>query len=207
MNVFKANPNSSRVIFQETLRNTRENVKLVEASHLEAQRVIHAAISKAESIKKAAREEGLDEGKREAMQTILSANRYRTEQEMSVESQIIRLCIALLEKMVAIHQQDYTQWVIGRVAMGLRELRDQRIVRVRLNPRDLETYRIRLLEVASEESFGSSIHFSEDSSLSSGDCVFESNSGIINARITDCLAIIKEHLNNECLKLNERRNS
>ena len=124
---------------------------------------------------------------------------------MSAEGEIINLCMTLLEKMVAIHQQNCHQWVIGRVAMGLRELRDQRIIRVRLNPKDLENNRARLLEAGIEETLGSAIHFCEDSSLTSGDCVFESNSGQIDARVTDCLATIRDHLNSECLKLNERR--
>ena len=46
MNVLKTKLNLPRVIFQETLRSARENEKIVEASRIEAQRIIEAALKK-----------------------------------------------------------------------------------------------------------------------------------------------------------------
>ncbi|MBN1879825.1 hypothetical protein JW823_06915 [bacterium] len=185
---------ATRVIFKETRQAGYEVKKLMIAAREHAEQVISAAKAEAETIRTSAYQEGMDAGKKEAMSLVLDANRYRADLEMSSRREIVNLCMTLVQKLVAIHKRDYPQWIVDRVVLGLKSLKENRAIKVRINPQDLEMYKDRLQTIADDEAWNSTVRFIADSSLETGDCVFESQSGEIDSRTSACMKLLEQFL-------------
>jgi len=185
-----------RVLLNETRHAAREAEKMISTAGLVAEKLIEQAKTQADAIRKKARIEGLASGKQEAMTIILESNSYRKRLEEDAKLELIDLCITLLKKITAIHRSNYREWIVDRVKIGLNDLRDQRFVKVRINPEDLRLFREKILESAQIATLDATVSLVSDPSLQNGDCVFESPAGTINSCVSECIKVIRTHILN-----------
>lgn len=184
----------ARIITRENRKASEEAAKLISVSKAEAERITQTAEEDAERIRKEAINDGYENGKKQAMGMILDAIRYREYLEQSAQSEILVLCMTIVRKLVAVHQQDYPQWIADRIRHGLSMLKEQRAVTVRLNPDDWQSYQDRIVELAKKETLVSNVRFVPDESLNRGDCVFASQCGELDGRIVNTMEWLSEHL-------------
>lgn len=184
----------ARIITRENRKASEEAAKLIASSRDEAERIIKTAEEDAGRIRQEALNDGYETGKKQAITMILDAIRYREYLEQSAQSEMLVLCMTIVRKLVAVHQQDYPQWIADRIRHGLSMLKEQRAVTVRLNPDDWQLYQDRIMELAKGETLVSNVRFVPDESLNHGDCVFESPCGELDGRIVNTMEWLSEHL-------------
>ncbi len=141
-----------------------------------------------------ARARGMTEGMRraeEAYQAKLARlegliSRMQAEREeffTRVEPEVVRLAVAIAEKIIQQELETRPEVVVDMVKQAMRRLRDREVLRVSVNPRDLER-----VKEAKEDLIGAvdgvkELHVMEDRRVDPGGVVIESPNGTLDARV------------------------
>jgi flagellar biosynthesis/type III secretory pathway protein FliH len=194
MNTERAAKSYSRIISGDVLNAYGETRKIIESARREASELIKNAEKKASFIRSKAYRDGLNAGKSDAIGVMLLANRHRLVMEQTAVNDLIDLCMDIVESFIRIYQKEHEAWITDRVRQGLAGLQDQRAVTVRMNPRDLKAHHDLFQQMAQAGTLEGVVRFLPDYDLETGDCVFESTAGTINASVLQCLNGIKNFL-------------
>lgn len=141
-----------------------------------------------------ARERGLAEGMRvaeEAYQAKLArlealieqVRAERSEFFARIEPEVVRLAVAIAEKVIQQELETRPEVVVEMVRAAMARLRDREVLRISLNPRDLERVREAKDDLVGAVDGVKKIDVIEDRRVDPGGCVIESPNGTLDARV------------------------
>lgn len=183
-----------RIITAEALAAFSEAEKIVRSAHIEAESILVQAKNEAQKICSDGYLDGLNAGKSEAISLILKANTYREKLEREAITDIIAMCMDIVELFIRTYQKENETWIVERIKSGLSDLIDQRAVIVRLSLKDWQIHQDALLRVTTSSLLEGTVKFFPDSEIEIGDCIFESAAGTIDASIAQCINGIKQYV-------------
>jgi flagellar assembly protein FliH len=153
------------------------------------------------AVAREARERGLAEGMRTAEQAYreklsrldamaAAAQVERAEFFDRMEPELVRLSVAIAEKIIGQEMAMRPEVVVDIVRAAMRRLRDREQLRVSVNPTDIEQVRVARDDLISAVDGVRKLEITEDRRVSPGGCVIESQNGTLDARIDTQLAEI-----------------
>jgi type III secretion protein L len=161
------------------------DLRLSAAAHhalLDADALLEAARQEADTLRKAARHEGLVDGLREAARLLEALERHREQVAREAQRDIARLAMAAARKLLGRALRDDPDALADLVEQALVEARTARRLKVLVGPLPapaLESARARLEAQAA----GALWVLEVDPELDPGDCVIETDVGRIDARL------------------------
>ncbi|HBR96611.1 MAG TPA: HrpE/YscL family type III secretion apparatus protein [Gammaproteobacteria bacterium] len=165
------------------------NALLAEAQKL-ADHYVEDARAQIASIQERAYAEGLKHGQEESMQRILKADRAVDAYLETVESRLSACVFTAVQKIV--EQFDDHTLVESAVRQGLRQMRNQKQVRLRVAPDVSEALEEALRSVADD---GMQVDLVPDAKLSADACVLESTIGVVKSSRDIVLTALQRVLN------------
>jgi flagellar assembly protein FliH len=184
-------------------RAQEEADSIVEAAKRSAEEIESETRSTLEDERKAALEQGREEGRKEGytggmaeVERLIQRTQVALERAQDkrgeilteTEQEIINLVLRITRKVVKVIADNQREVVISNVVQALRKVRDRGNVIIRVNLADLKLTTehtkefIRMLEGVK------SIHVVEDTSVDAGGCIIETDFGEIDARISSQLS-------------------
>lgn len=153
--------------------------------------------AKVEKEMEAAKKRGFQEGKEEGLQSLIQelfkAKELKEKFYAEAEPQILKLVMAIAEKVLGEVASKQTEAIRSIVAQALEKALGDRIV-VRLHPDDYK--RLKDLEPKFREQLEKTRHlyFKEDEVIQKGGCVVETEIGTIDAQLETQLKAVKKAL-------------
>jgi flagellar assembly protein FliH len=140
------------------------------------------------------RDEGLAQARREMEQalalvqaTAREAKQLRDRIIAGSERQVIELVLDVVRKVIATELDSNPRLVVETVERAMKRLGSQRVVRIRVNPAELETVRVAFAEAAERD-----WDITEDGVVSLGGCIIDTEAGTIDARLDTQIAEVEE---------------
>jgi len=145
-------------------------------------------------IEDAARSRGLADGTRAAeeayraklarIESLAAAvQRERTEFFDRIEPELVRLAVAIAEKVIGRELELRPDVAVDMVRTAMKRLRDREALRVSVNPRDLDQVKAARDDLVSAVDGVRKLEVVEDRRVGPGGCVIESPNGTLDARI------------------------
>ncbi|MHB9025444.1 MAG: FliH/SctL family protein [Armatimonadota bacterium] len=171
----------------------------------EAAVVLATAHQDAEDIRQEARAQGLTEGQEQAALQVqgklleldaleAAVNEEREAFFTQAETDIVRLAITIAEKVLAQQISLQPEIIVDLTRTHLKRLRERKVVRLRVNPDDVQ-YLTEAREQLIRESDGvEEIHLHDDRRVGQGGLVLETESTALDARMNSQLDVIKKAL-------------
>ncbi len=123
--------------------------------------------------------------------TLAELENLKTKTVQNYEKQIVRLSIAIAEKLIE-KEVSIDKTIIHKLLGNiLNKMEDKENIKVRINPADFEI----LNEINDDLKDLKGIKFIIDTSITEGGCLVESESGLIDARIENRLKMIEDAFN------------
>lgn len=178
---------------------------IVEQAKDEAAAMIAEAQRQVETIRAAAHEEGYQSGLQqlEAQKAAMDQRLAEIEADVqrqiaefwtSIEPELLELAVEIGRKIVRHEFAENSDFVLATVKAGLRQLRDRREVKIRVNPDDYKFMREHKEDLASSFDGVRSLELIEDRRVDRGGCVIESTNGHLDARTETQLGEVERAL-------------
>jgi len=188
------------VLDRRIISATERAQKIVDEAYAEATRIrVEAEALRAEvaTVREEARKEGLAKGeamgKTSVTEALLTLERRREEFYDTAEKEIVKLTIAIAEKVIGRIASERPEVVRDVVRQALERSLGDRIV-VRLNPDDYKTITGEGYEFRDVIDRTKRIVFREDEAIQKGGCVVETEVGTIDAQIETQMEAIRKVL-------------
>ncbi|MGI6210042.1 MAG: FliH/SctL family protein [Anaerolineae bacterium] len=188
----------------------RQAQLMIAEAQAQAAQLVQQAQSEAADIARQASEEGyaqglaqgLEEGRRQGREEVLAANRtaaarlaqiaQAAEEEQfrlfeDVEPQLVDLALAIARKVVASELATRPELILEILARAIEQARGAGSHLIRLHPDDLDLVQPYMPQAALEAG-GGQWSLVADDSLSPGDCLIETDYGVVDARILTQMA-------------------
>ncbi len=189
------------LVTKEELGASQKASVLMEEAEKEAVAIRQEAekiLSQVETERDRARKEGFQKGKEEGLaevtEEIVKARDLKEKFFAENEPEILRLVVAIAEKVIGQSAQKHVDAFQSVVKQALEHSIGDRIV-VRVNPADLARIQTEDATFKSVLDRTKQLHFKEDGSISMGGCVVETEIGTIDAQLETQLKAIKKALN------------
>lgn len=189
--------------------------RIFSEAQAEAEKVKTEALEQAEQLRETAREEGYQTGQAQGYQDGIEAARQeqqatldaanekasRTIQEaqeemktcmMLAERQIAELVFSIVDKVLPQHFIDVPQIILPMVRKALDKIKDQEAIVIRISPDNYEFVLMAKNEFQAMLTGNEPLQVQADPSLGLGDCVIDSLSGSVDARLQTQLELIKK---------------
>lgn len=161
-------------------------------AYLEAEDIIRKAHEKAESIAEQAKEayqhekekgyqDGLDGSNAEQAEQMLKVVSRTINYLSSVEKAMADILLSGVKKIIA--GFDEKELTVGLVKNALQHVRNEKQVTIRIPPSQYNMVKARLKEIHAEYQGVGFIDLVADQSLSTGDCIMESEIGVVEASV------------------------
>jgi type III secretion protein L len=198
-NVIKArtmhSANGGPVIVKRSLQLAAKKAEQVVAeARLEASRIIGEARQEAQGILTIAKEQGYDQGVREWHETLSAAWRQRDEYLDANEAAVLKLAVKVAGKVIGEELRTTPETVASLAREALRTLQRAKTFVVQVHPADAPLLNERILVLRSAVGPTRDIEVVSNPSLLRGDCVVESDIGLIDARLETQLKNIERML-------------
>ena len=118
----------------------------------------------------------------------------RTEFFDRLEPELVRLAVAISEKVIQQELETRPELVVDMVRSAMKRLRERESLRVSVNPRDVERVREARDDLLSAVDGVKKIEVVEDRRVDAGGCVIESPNGTLDARIRTQIGEIEKAL-------------
>lgn len=188
---------SSNVIKARTLEATgrvavvKRNVQLAyqEANEIlahaedEAQRIVSEARRHAQNIFESAREEGYQSGAAQWNELLMQASKARDIYLAGNETALLKLAVRIAEKLIGNELHIAPDAIAGIVSEALRSVRRAKSITVQVHPEHVAALEERLSTLRTPAGTGREIEIIPNTSLSRGDCVLETDIGVIDGRL------------------------
>ena len=186
----------------------QEANRIVERAKLEAAHVRRDAENEADATKTSARDEGFkagrDEGSREVreemaavvaqVENILHQAKLRREEIMhNLEEEIIDLVLAISRKIIKEELSFNKEIVINNVKEALDRANEKENIVIRVNTVDVEVVNNYMEEFLAEIGETNKLTILEDTNISPGGCIIDTDFGRFDARVDTQLALIEEN--------------
>lgn len=191
---------SGGVIDRKTIEaKSRAEIVITDAETEAAKIREHAQkiLSEVEAVREKARKEGLATGEAKGLSQVteklvrLEAMREKFYRES--ENEIIKLVMAMAEKVIGKIVEDRPDVIKDVVRQALERSLGDRIT-VRVNPEDYKTIVSQNLEFKDVLDRTKRLHFKEDETVSKGGCIVETEVGTIDAQIETQMEAIRKAL-------------
>lgn len=167
---------------------------ILDQAREEAAALIASAKQEADSIREAACQEGYQSGlDRLEQERSALADRFAEietqsaeqieEQWAALEPELLKLAVEIAAKIVRQEVSANQELVLNTVKAGLRQLRDRRELKIRVNPADYEFVRERRDDIAGSCDGVRSLEVIDDRRVDQGGCIIESSNGHLDGRI------------------------
>ena len=171
-----------------------EAQKEAEAIRQEAEKILSQVESERDRARKEGFQKGREEGLAEVTEELVKARVLKEKFFAENESEVLRLVMAMAEKVIGQTVQTHADAFRSVVKQALEHSIGDRIV-VRLNPADLARIRAEDTTFKSILDRTKQLYFKEDGAIGVGGCVVETEIGTIDAQLETQLKAIKKALN------------
>jgi type III secretion protein L len=158
-----------------------------------AREELERARVEAEQIRSRAREEGVELGLKECVTQIARARAEYGRLQARAEEDLVRLAFEVARRLVHHTLETRPEVVVSMVKEAMKSARGRRTLVVSVHPQDLEALQAARQELV-ESVEGVPVHFEAAPDLERGDCVIETESGRIDARLSTQIAVLREGL-------------
>lgn len=180
---------------EESLVTTINHSKqLIEAATARAEAIENSAKHEAEEIKKAAKLEGLEQGRKEAVESLLGVEHLRNETLNKAKKEICELAIIIAKEVIADETEKRPASLSKRVERALKESIGAQQIKLHVNPADLESINQELTTISKQVSASSNFILVEDSTVNTACAKIETEISIIEANIDTHLEAIRSYL-------------
>ncbi|MDE7469765.1 MAG: HrpE/YscL family type III secretion apparatus protein [Desulfovibrionaceae bacterium] len=183
-----------------------ESRSIMEDAKRRAQQIIEMAQEEYKIMQQRGFEAGLEDGKKELAAKMIEQIAAGVDYFASIESTMVDIVTTAIEKIIGkMEDKDRINAIVHK---ALNYVRQQKKVLIRLSPEDLPFVQENLNEIVRTYPGISFLDITPDTHLARGDCILESDIGIINASINSQIEAIRtafiKHLSN---KTSNTRNS
>lgn len=196
-----------------------ESARIIAEAQAEAEKIIEDTKHEAEELLKQVRKEGYDAGYEDgkadgikdgkakiekdledtvkqanakAQQTIRDAKEQTSEYFIRAEDDVVKVVMMAIEKILPQHFLDVPQVILPVVREAIKHVRDQREVKVHVEPYSYDLVLMARSEFQSMLTSGTAIiEVISDEALKPGDCVIETPNGGVDARLSTQLELMK----------------
>lgn len=168
--------------------------EIVAQAEDEAQRIVTEARRKAQEIFESASEEGYQNGACQWYDALAQAWTARDAYLAGNETSLLKLAVRIAEKLIGEELRIAPDAITGIVGEALRSVRRARSLAIEVHPADIPALQERLPALRTAARAACEIEVIPNASLSRGDCVVETEIGIIDARLETQLENIERAL-------------
>lgn len=183
----------ARVLKARVVAELRGVDQQLEELHQQGQQIVEEARQEAEEIRSQAAEEGRREGLRECMEALGKARAEYGILCDRAESDMVKLAFQVARRIIGHAIEANPEIVRDIVGEALVSARGRQKISVRVNPEDFATVQANRDEYARQME-GIPVYFEKDSTLERGDCVIDTESGRIDARLHTQLEVLEQAL-------------
>ena len=157
--------------------------EIVAQAQDEAQRIVSEATRKAQEILNSAQEEGYRSGATQWYEALADAWKSRDNYLAENEAALLKLSVRIAEKLIGEELRTAPQTIAGIVNEALRSVRRAKSLVIQAHPADVASLKERLSTLRIQAAPSREIEIVPNTSLSRGDCIVETDIGIIDARL------------------------
>ena len=196
--------------------------KTLDAAHKEAEKIVEDTRKEAEELLEKVHKEGYDAGYKDgkeqgiadgkekiqedlddtirqandqAQKTIQDAKEQTSEYFIRAEDDIAKIVMLAIEKILPQHFLDVPQVILPVVREAVNHVRDQKQIKVHVEPYSYDLVLMARSEFQSMLSDGTAIiEIISDEALKPGDCVIETPNGGVDARLSTQIALMKKSI-------------
>jgi type III secretion protein L len=197
-NLIKArtlDPGGEPVIIRRTVQAAQTQAdEIVVAAQQEAAEILEDARLEAEQLKKTAKQDGYQNGLAEWNQVLASAWKARDEYLAQNEPAALQLAVRVAGKLLGEELAASPEKIASIVCEALKATQRARTFVVQAHPADVPLLQERLARLRTVVGPAREIEVISSTALSRGDCVIESDIGIIDARLETQLELMEKAL-------------
>ncbi len=149
----------------------------------EAQRIVNEAQRKAQEIFDSAREEGYQRGAAQWYGALAEAWTSRDGYLAGNETALLKLAVRIAEKLIGKELHIAPDAIAGIVSEALRSIRRAKSLAIQVHPADIAALEEGLSTMRTPAGAACEIEVIPNASLSRGDCIVETEIGVIDARL------------------------
>ena len=204
----------------QLLKDAKIQAEIIrQEAHAEADKLLLDARAQVETLQEEARQKGYEQGVEEGRQAgaeqiaqeqhhILvegNARAERTLQEAqtacqdyvtAAENTIAEMVMRIADKVLPKHFIDVPQLILPLVSEAIRKVKDQPHVLVRVPPESYELVMMAQTELQNQLEGSAVLEVKSDEAMQLGDCVVESPNGVVDAKLSTQLELVKQAIRN-----------
>ncbi len=119
--------------------------------------------------------------------------RIRRQDVERMETETVRLALAIAKKIIG-HESTHGSAIGHVVKTAMQKVTDPRHLRLRLNPKDIDSVRVFQNDLLPDDDVGAAFCIEADASIRQGGCIVETRLGDVDARIDQQIKVIEELL-------------
>ncbi len=169
---------STRVIKATEYQSFVAANMLIAQAQKQSEQFVKNASESVKKMRKAAYVEGLEQGQKESTEQIVRLSRQVDHYLLTLEKQLSEFVMQAVQKIVK--EFDDNTLVMSAVRKGLKQMRDQKQLTLRVAPELVQETEHSIAESIQDNI---KIEVIGDAKLSGGDCVLESEIGIVNSSV------------------------
>ncbi len=168
--------------------------EIVAQAQDEAQRIMNETREKVQRIFDSAREDGYESGAAQWYEALAKAWKSRDDYLAANESALLKLSVRIAEKLIGEELRTAPDTVAGIVKEALHSVRRAKSLVIQVHPGDAVFVNERVSILRAPAGPAREIEIVPNSSLSRGDCIVETEIGVIDARLETQLKNIERAL-------------
>ena len=197
-NVIKARPLESvgqpMVIRRGVQAAQAQAEEIVATAEREAERILAEARAMAEQLRERAKRDGYQNGLAEWNDVLGTAWKARDEYVAQNEAAVLQLAVRVAEKVIGAELASSPEKVAGIAREALKSAQRAKTFVIQAHPADVPLLQQRVSELRTVVGPAREIEIISSPALSRGDCVIESDIGIIDARLETQLNLMEKVL-------------
>ncbi|MBV8478132.1 MAG: type III secretion system stator protein SctL [Acidobacteriaceae bacterium] len=182
------------VVKRNVQRACQDANEIIAQAQEEAQRIVSEARGEAQGIFDSAREEGYQSGAAEWYEVLGNAWKSRDDYLAGNETALLKIAVRIAEKLIGEELRTAPDTIAGIVREALRSVRRAKSLVIQVHPTDTASLNECLSTLRSSAGPAREIEIVPNASLSRGDCIVESDIGVIDARLETQLKNIERAL-------------
>jgi len=181
-----------KIIRQQAYAELVQAESIVAQAHAEANKIKQEAINVYEAEKKRGFQEGQTQAKLQMAEHMVDYVTKMVAHMHQFENRLVDMLIQALRQIIG--EIDKRELILGVVAKALQVVRTQKRVMIRVAPSDLPFVEQQLNALLSQFPSMDVLDVMADNRLQPGDCMLETDVGIVDARLEQQLAIVQRSI-------------
>jgi len=173
----------SSIVKRDVLIACGQADEIVAQARDEAQRLVSEARRNAQEILESAQEQGYRSGAAEWYEALADAWKSRDRYVAANETAVLKLGVRIAKKLIGEELRTTPDCVVGIVKEAVRSARRAKKLVIQVHPADAAVLEERLPALRASTNAAREIEVIRDPSLAQGDCIVETDIGIIDARL------------------------